>query len=289
MKNLLTRTLSGVVYVAVFVSCILGGSTWFTALMILLVAAGMFEYIKLAQRRLQVSIPSGIYLAVIGVAVWVIGAPWLVTCLRLQPDFWIDPIWGGLLFPGLIFWAVFTHKSDPAGVTSQMLAGLVYVLLPIILLTQVFYILREREAQNLLLVSLIAIWVNDTGAFCVGSLFGKRPLCKRLSPKKSWEGFWGGMIFVIIAMSIYAWVTQRDITLYAMYGALLSAFATVGDLFESMLKRTANVKDSGRLIPGHGGVLDRIDSLLLVSYLIFFMSILINTLYGPFIDDMPLD
>jgi phosphatidate cytidylyltransferase len=109
------------------------------------------------------------------------------------------------------------------------------------------------------------IWVNDTGAYCVGSTMGKHRLCERLSPKKSWEGFWGGMAFCVIASVIYALIMNYNVLASVAFGIIVSLFATFGDLFESLLKRSAGVKDSGKLIPGHGGVLDRIDSLLFVA------------------------
>jgi phosphatidate cytidylyltransferase len=109
------------------------------------------------------------------------------------------------------------------------------------------------------------IWINDTGAYCVGSTLGKHRLCERLSPKKSWEGFWGGMLFCIIASLIYAYISKTPMLANLILAVIVSAFATLGDLFESMLKRSAGVKDAGNIIPGHGGVLDRIDSLLFVA------------------------
>ena len=116
------------------------------------------------------------------------------------------------------------------------------------------------------------IWLNDTGAFCVGSMIGRRRLFERISPKKSWEGFWGGMAFSIIAgILLYLFgdgifgVFDDSPWRWVALGIVVPVFATWGDLAESLLKRTVHVKDSGHLIPGHGGILDRIDSLLLVS------------------------
>ena len=128
------------------------------------------------------------------------------------------------------------------------------------------------------LAIFVAIWINDTGAYCVGCTLGKHRLCERLSPKKSWEGFWGGFAFAIgwgiacyylfpqVGLNIYQWI---------LFGAISSIFATWGDLFESMLKRNAGVKDSGNIIPGHGGILDRIDSLLLVSPVIMLFLLMV--------------
>lgn len=128
------------------------------------------------------------------------------------------------------------------------------------------------QSAGLVLLIFILIWINDTGAFLVGSAIGKRKLFPRLSPKKSWEGFFGGL-FLGITVSIIFLATgvTADLIYYPIFGSWEAAFAlpivvgisgTLGDLFESMIKRTAGVKDSGNIIPGHGGILDRIDSML---------------------------
>ena len=112
----------------------------------------------------------------------------------------------------------------------------------------------------LLLTVFVAIWANDTGAYLAGSTFGKHKLFPSVSPKKSWEGFVGGFIASVIAAGLLLGWKPSSL----VFGAVISIAATWGDLFESMIKRQVGVKDSGNIIPGHGGILDRIDSLLLV-------------------------
>ena len=108
-------------------------------------------------------------------------------------------------------------------------------------------------------------WINDTAAFLFGSLFGKHRLIERISPKKSVEGFVSGILICIIATLIAApYFPTISIYLWVAIGLITPVFASLGDLFESLLKRTYGVKDSGNIIPGHGGILDRIDSLLVV-------------------------
>ena len=133
----------------------------------------------------------------------------------------------------------------------------------------------------MLLALFIFIWLNDTGAFCVGTLIGKRRLFERISPKKSWEGFWGGLgLCILLAVVISYWFNDvfSGPNLYTWIGLsiVVSVFSTLGDLCESLIKRSIGVKDSGKLLPGHGGILDRIDSLLLVSpTALFFLSLLL--------------
>lgn len=110
----------------------------------------------------------------------------------------------------------------------------------------------------------IFVWLNDTGAYVVGSMIGKRKLFERISPKKSWEGFFGGLLLALLASQAFAWYAP-EISRLNWLGLALTVvlFGTWGDLIESLLKRTLGVKDSGHVLPGHGGMLDRFDSVLL--------------------------
>ena len=132
----------------------------------------------------------------------------------------------------------------------------------------------------------VMIWLNDTGAFLVGSAIGSHRLFARLSPKKSWEGFFGGFAFSIIAGYLAHSLLPEYFAGYSanalgLLGAIVSVISTWGDLFESMIKRQMGVKDSGNLIPGHGGILDRIDSLLFVAPATFiFVSVHFLLYYG---------
>ncbi len=155
--------------------------------------------------------------------------------------------------------------------------GQLYIAMLLSLLNFIYF---EYGDIHLLLASLIFIWVNDTGAFCIGSLTGKHRLFERISPKKTWEGFFGGLIFNIIAAlisygSFYDISECFSILEWTSYSLFVTIFATWGDLLESLIKRSVGAKDSGHMLPGHGGVLDRIDSLLLVTpmTLLFFFLI----------------
>ncbi|MBO7381731.1 MAG: phosphatidate cytidylyltransferase, partial [Neisseriaceae bacterium] len=126
---------------------------------------------------------------------------------------------------------------------------------------------NEPKFGNLrlyLLSILITIWANDAGAYFVGKAIGKHKFSPIISPNKTWEGFFGGMVIAAIILSLMYF----DIGV-AIYALIIAIFATIGDLFQSMLKRMAGVKDSGNIMPGHGGVFDRIDSWLSVGSMIF--------------------
>ncbi|MGI6552157.1 MAG: phosphatidate cytidylyltransferase [Bacillota bacterium] len=120
------------------------------------------------------------------------------------------------------------------------------------------------------LLMLLLTWTNDTASFFIGTKFGRKRLCPRLSPKKSLEGAVGGLCFTIIIAVIFAFFTNAGYGYLALLGALAAVLGTMGDLFESAFKRFAQMKDSGTILPGHGGVLDRLDSLLLVAPLVYY-------------------
>ena len=152
------------------------------------------------------------------------------------------------------------------GSISAAFTSLMYVAMPLCCASMMYLM----YGPSIILTMFIMIWLNDTGAFCVGSLIGKRRLFERISPKKSWEGFAGGLVFSIAGGALIyflfgKWAPGLGLAEMCTLGAVVSVFATWGDLVESLLKRTAGVKDSGHIMPGHGGILDRIDSLLLVA------------------------
>ena len=169
---------------------------------------------------------------------------------------------------------LYAINRNPVNSLSHSMMAQMYIALPLAMLT----ILSNITTPQVALAVLVFIWVNDTGAFCTGVTIGRHKLFERISPKKTWEGFFGGLIFCVIAAIIMhscfeQYYAMLSIVHMCILGILVSVFATLGDLVESLIKRTCGVKDSGKLIPGHGGILDRIDSILLVVpvALIFFL------------------
>lgn len=275
MKNLVIRSLSGVVYVALFVGALLAHGPYFSILAVVLGVLATIEFVRLSARIAGEEVGLTFYVINALIALSLVGGILLIGLT----GFLLVALWLLALF-------VTTFRKKNALMILAMSALCVfYIDVPLGLLSSLSS-LEVAEGANVpkvnigILVGLIGIWINDTGAYCVGTMMGRHRLCERLSPKKSWEGFFGGMIFVVLAAVIYAYVEYKDnlatehVLIYAAYGIVVSIFATVGDLFESMLKRRAGVKDSGNIIPGHGGVLDRIDSLLFVTYpIVFFMMV----------------
>lgn len=170
-----------------------------------------------------------------------------------------------ILLYGLVRFTIqlYITNQNPIKSLQQSFFCICYVAIPLGLMSTISF----TENSMLLLSIFIFLWLNDSGAYLVGSIIGKHRLFERISPKKSWEGFWGGLVLSVLAGYVMG-AYFNDIfhgpsaLLFAGWGMVVSIFATLGDLTESLMKRTAGVKDSSHLIPGHGGILDRIDSLL---------------------------
>ncbi len=254
-KNWLIRSLTGIVYIAVIVAGVLLGGPYYWAMTLLLAIPAVMEFERITLKDVHVSSAATIL---------DIAATALIVSTTAFPQ--LNSTWMPLILLTMIVRMVsllYNYSEDPIRSITSSLSALIYIAVPIALMGMI-----ELVRPHLLLLTFVLIWLNDTGAFVVGSLLGRHRLFERISPKKSWEGFFGGMVFAIGAaiaagelMPGYLHLTVLQSTLL---GVIVTVAATYGDLIESCLKRNAGVKDSGALLPGHGGMLDRIDSLLLV-------------------------
>jgi phosphatidate cytidylyltransferase len=163
---------------------------------------------------------------------------------------------------------LYREKANPLHNWAYFILGQMYVALPFSLLNFILFI--DGWQPIVLLSVFVTIWVNDTGAYLFGVTLGKHRLFERISPKKSWEGFFGGAAMALASGYVFSLlIPQISLINWLFFSEIIVIFGTFGDLIESLMKRTVNMKDSGNIIPGHGGLLDRFDSMLLAAPVIF--------------------
>lgn len=274
MKKLFTRAVTGSAFVGLIIlALVLNSHLCFIGLFSLMSILSLAEFYRLTNKK-EKKITS--LLDIAGGLILFLSLYALMT----SPQFEIITVVPYLIYLVARFVVqLYTKEENPLINWAFSLMGQVYVALPIALLNVVAF----KYGFNILLALFIFIWINDTGAFCVGSTIGKNRLFERISPKKSWEGFFGGLAFCIVAATLFAlcfpaYFSGLSLAQWIGLGIVTSIFATWGDLCESLIKRTLGVKDSGKLLPGHGGMLDRIDSLLLVIPVALLYLILIKSI-----------
>lgn len=269
-KNLIVRAITGVLFVAIMVAGFLNPRAMIV-LFSIITALTLWEYTGLVNDHIAetqvnrfISTVAGVYL-VVAVAAWRIGivanfivvVPYLLTIVYL----FVSELYAG--------------SRNAISDWAHTMLGQMYIALPFSLISILgFEVAPDGSGvrfDTLLPLSVfVFLWTSDTGAYCTGSLFGKHKIFPRISPAKSWEGSIGGGVLVLAVAalighltSIYATGHNMSIAEWMGLGLVVTVFGTWGDLVESLFKRTIGVKDSGSLLPGHGGMLDRFDSSLL--------------------------
>lgn len=280
MNNFITRTLSAIVYAGLVIGGILvqpicfGGHPLLFGILFVIVST-------LAVREFH---------ALVGSDIKTMTYAMMSNALLYSTLYFLffgDWIWRGLLvaYIAIMLLALISHlfrpQVQPIQSWGNLCAGQVMIALPFALMNGVL-----MHSKWLMLALFILLWVNDSGAYIVGSLMAKRKggnhkMFPRVSPAKSWEGLIGGFVFDLIAGYVFfriGWMgdmTLMNSLLFALAGGV---FGTLGDLMESLFKRTLGVKDSGKFMPGHGGVLDRFDSLLLAVPVTYFFFVYLPTI-----------
>lgn len=267
-KNLITRTITGILFVAIMVAGFLSAH-YMVVLFATITGMTIWEYTGLVSQIEHVSINrfistvAGVYFFVAlagqrlgfveGFSVFV---PYILTIIYL------------------FIAELYLKNENPIMNWAYTMLGQMYIALPISMINVLAF---QRDANGQMTIDMllplsifIFLWTNDTGAYCSGSLFGKHKLFPRISPAKSWEGSIGGGILVVIVAALIGYSTTNEsgvnmltIPQWIGLGIVVAVFGTWGDLVESLFKRTLGVKDSGNILPGHGGMLDRFDSSLM--------------------------
>lgn len=281
MNNFITRTLSAIVYAGLVIGSILvqplcfGGHPLLFGVLFMIVST-------LAVREFHALVGSDINTTTYAM----ISNALLYTTLYFL--FFGDWIWRGLLlaYVAVMLLALITNlfrpQVQPIHSWGNLCAGQLMIALPFALMNGVL-----MHSKWLMLAVFILLWVNDSGAYIVGSLMAKRKggnhkMFPRVSPAKSWEGLIGGFVFDLIAGYVFfriGWMGDMTLINSLLFALFAGAFGTLGDLMESLFKRTIGVKDSGKFMPGHGGVLDRFDSLLLAVPVVYFLFVYLPSIH----------
>ena len=260
MKELLLRTLTGILLIILIAGSILLGPISFLSILLVIFILAIRELGSLFHLK--------------PVQQWVVGAPGLLFIFLVFAivQFQWNPL---LLLLPVALWSIVAFQ--PKLIQTSSLATL-WVGIPLSCFLALGWIGENKDYESLIPLSVISlIWINDTFAYVIGSLMGKHRMTPKLSPGKSWEGFSGGIIFSLV----FAWVLYSSTGVYNLitwftFALFISCLALLGDLFESGLKRKKAVKNSGEILPGHGGILDRFDSLFFVAPGILVLLILLK-------------
>ena len=267
-QDLLVRSLSGAVMLLIVIGA-LWWSKWSAgALFAVLMFGGLFEFYRLCQKRgiapmYILGIALSIALFVPAFVIFLLWEPTAETSTIFETCRVASrvPVMLVAILPLIFIVELWRKKSTSIANIATTIMGVAYVALP---MTLIFFIPRYlgNEWNPWAILAFISIiWVNDVFAYLVGVMFGKHRLCERISPKKSWEGFFGGLAGAVGVSVLFGHLLDGDILVWGGLGLVTALAGVAGDLVESMMKREADVKDSGNIMPGHGGFLDRFDAL----------------------------
>ena len=283
LKTLATRSLSAAVFVVLLISSVLWNYFTFSAFFYVVSLIGLIEFYNIAQKLdskpfkiAGLLFASLIYLMTLnynlfGCSVFdkiVISKHQIFLLLLIAVIF---------LIPVL---ALFSKRTPDIKDVLFTLFGIFYSVVPFVTLN-LMASQNNQFSPKLILGIIFLIWSNDTFAYLGGSLFGKNKMIERISPGKTWEGTIFGVLITFVMSFLFKNFFENEFgLLWLFFGFFVPVLATIGDLIESMLKRQAQIKDSGNIMPGHGGVLDRFDSLIFVAPIVFIILNLFNVISG---------
>ena len=267
MKNFIIRSLTGIVYAGTVTFGVIYSAYTFLALFLIITVLCLREFYRLINIQKDTNINPYVHgiggaLLFLATFLYISGA----TC-HLIFTFYL------LYIVGTLIYELYANQKDPVARLASVFFGQFYISLPFSLLNLLAFpcsVANPPVYQWVWIIALLVfIWANDSGAYLIGIRLGKHRLWERISPKKSWEGFFGGLAFAIAAAFVFAHFQPQIAWVHWVALSIgVVVFSTYGDLVESLIKRTSDVKDSGSLLPGHGGFLDRFDSLLLAVYVV---------------------
>ena len=277
MSNFRDRTITGLSMVFLLLAALFFNPWFFAALFLLVVVLGLWEFYSIVGN--DTNQPQKIYGTIAGAIIYID-----IICLHLLPELPLWTVRSLTVFPLILFFfpfiiEIYRKRSHPLNNISITVSGLLYIALPLALMN----LLNGPGAATflgfpaLLLAYFILTWFYDTGAYLYGKQFGKHKFFERISPRKTWEGIVAGGIVAIATAVAFSFLV-KDVMLidWIVLTLLVLFFGTYGDLVESLFKRSLHIKDSGTILPGHGGILDRFDSLFLSAPFVFLYFYLRN-------------
>jgi phosphatidate cytidylyltransferase len=270
------RAKTGIALVTIIIACIWAGPKTFMLLFGFICFSCLYEFYSIIDNENPGIIR---FFAIIAGVM-----PYLLQCL-----YFMDVISGRDSFPevsllviSLIFciyvlMILFSENKQSINIISYTIMGMMYIGIPFSLLVNLAFV-HNIYVPELILGLCILNWSNDSGAYLIGSKFGKKPLYPKISPKKTMEGTVGGLgLSLLVSWGLASVFTTFNGNHWIIIAIMVSIFGTLGDLVESMLKRNLNIKDSGSFFPGHGGFLDRFDSLIFATpFVLFYFKFVIQ-------------
>lgn len=278
LNNLQTRTATGAAFAIAIIACIFISRTAFAWIMLAASLVALSEYLSLRGIKLRTTFG---YLALIMGAFSYLA----VALIALLPNPSVGLQLGALtiFIPILLVAALYSKHDNPMETIGITIVGVFYIPIPLALLNLLNdpIFMEVRQPKYMVLGFFLLVWANDTFAYLTGVTLGKHPLFKRISPKKTWEGSLGGAILTIaFSYLIFKYLGTISLIDWMIVATLIIIFGTFGDLSESMIKRLAQVKDSGNILPGHGGMLDRFDAVLFAAPMVFLYLLIAHTFFS---------
>jgi len=259
MNNTVTRTIAGIGFLAVVLGGLLVNQYLYAALFILMMGTMLYEFYRMtmgdAYRYSQIlAILLGISAFSVVFSIFAFGLD--IRFISLN----------AILLLAIMITSLFAKDKTDFKSYGFIYTGLMYIAMPLTLSNCIMFDRSGNFSGVMMLSFFCIIWASDVGAYCFGLLFGKngKKLFPSVSPKKSWAGFWGGLVMALVTGAILYWTKMLSFPLIhcLILSTIMNVTGVFGDLFESQWKRVCDIKDSGNLIPGHGGMLDRFDSAL---------------------------
>jgi phosphatidate cytidylyltransferase len=259
-----TRAITAFFFTIVMLGSILIDAYTFSAFYLLLSLLALLEFYKMVKiggirphRNIGILVATIIYLITVAYHFFQFELKYLLLIIPLVFSVFIAEL--------------YKKNKIPFANISYTFVGFIYITIPFCFFYSLGFLMDfDNYSYHFPLAFLLMLWGNDTGAYLFGMKLGKRKLFERHSPKKSWEGFFGGVFTsLVVAVAIAYFFTEVEPMVWAGMATIIACFGTLGDLVESMLKRSLDVKDSGSFLPGHGGFLDRFDGLLIAAPIVY--------------------